>query len=79
MQHKNIEKKQPDRLVGGTVQPQRVSAQVSLIYGNLQGKYALLAHLESFHAEVSYEFSALDTGSLRKLAGKSFGGSGNPI
>jgi len=64
-------------MVGGAVLPQRVSTEFSLINGYLQGKYAFLAHLASFHAEDSCEFSALDTGSLRKLAGKSFGGSGN--
>jgi len=44
-------------MVGGTVQPQRVSGPFSLINGNLQGKYAFWARLANFYAEDTCEFS----------------------
>jgi hypothetical protein len=52
---------------------------ISLIHGNLQGKYAFWAHLVIFHAVDICEFSALATVSLLKLTGNIFDGSGNKI
>jgi|GEM_PF-2852477 len=66
-------------MVGGAVLPQRVSTQLSLINGNLQGKYMLWAHFSNFQTEDCSEFSTLDRISLRKLTRNIFGGSGSKI